>query len=112
MVKKSERVKAYHPRVPHKEGCMCAVCGSKRLKLEALVEPEVVIEPEIVAPPPPPTEVRLDSLPIPDKFMLGGQEHLVRERVEDMVLICNLVTSENMTLGGATMVLPIKKPIK
>ena len=107
MVKESERRKDYRPRAPHKEGCMCAMCKSKRGAGEGLVPPPA--EPEIIAPPPlPPTEVRLDSLPITAKFELGGQKYQVGERVESMAVICNLVTSQTMTLGGATKVKPIK----
>lgn len=112
MVKESKRKKAYHPRASHKEGCMCAVCKAKRVKQEvpALIEPEiseVLVKPEILIPPPP-TEVRLDSLLNATKFMLGGQEHLVKEKVEGMVVCYNLFVNDTMTFGGATMVKPIK----
>ena len=117
MVKESEREKAYHPRVPHKEGCMCVVCKTKRAKLEApLVEPEIVaelemvIEPEIVAPPPPPppVKVRLDSLPVAAKFEYKGEKCQVNDKIEGMVVIYNLFVNDSATLGGSTMVKPIE----
>ena len=117
MVKDSERKKAYQPRAPHKEGCMCAVCKAKRNKgISHQIIPEVVappIELEIVAPPPPPpppppTEVRLDSLPVGTKFLLGGQECRAGEKVDGVVVCYNLFLNDTMTLGGATKVEPIK----
>lgn len=99
MVKESERKRAYRPRAPHKEGCACVVCIAKRAPL---AEIEVKI-----SPPPPPTEVRLDSIPISTKFELAGQECLVKERVEGMVVCYNLAISDTATLSGATMVKPV-----
>lgn len=99
------------PRAPHKEGCICVVCKAKRAKLEAPPESEMAVEPEIIIaspPPSPPTEVRLDSLPIATKFELSGQENRVGEMIEGMVVCYNLFINDTMTLSGATMVKPIK----
>ena len=95
-------------RAPHKEGCMCVVCKSKRGVGEViaplLVEPEIAIAP----PPPPPTEVRLDSLLSAAKFELEGQKHRVGVKFEGMVVCYNLAINDSATLGGSTMVKPIK----
>lgn len=100
------------PRSPHKEGCMCAVCRRKRAKVESVlpVEPKIVIEPEIVPPslPSSPIEVRLDSLPLATKFIYHGQEHQVNERVEGIVVCYSLFLNDTVTLGGSTLVKPIK----
>jgi len=98
MVKESERKKAYHPRAPHKEGCLCGPCKAKRGVGE-----------EISPPPDEPvlttiTEVRLDSLPSKAKFMLNGQAHMVKEHVEGMVVSYNFAESDTSTLSGSTMV--------
>ena len=96
-------------RAPHKAGCMCVVCKAKRAKLEI---PEVLAEPEIVAPPPLPpplpARVRLDSLCMAAKFLFGGQKHRVGDKLEGLVVCHNTATNESATLGGSTMVEPIK----
>ncbi len=104
-IKDSERKKAYHPRGPHREGCMCTVCVRKRGKGEVKAPPPV--ESEIIASPSPPAEVRLDSLRVAAKFELGGQEYRVKERVDDVVACYNLAINESATLGGSTKVKPI-----
>ena len=93
-------------RAPHKEGCMCVVCKSKRGMGEAIVLTPA--EPEIIVPPPPLTEVRLDSLLSAAKFVLGGQEHRVGQKIEGMVVCYNLAINDTATFGGSTMVKPIK----
>ena len=104
---------AVKTRAPHKEGCMCVVCKRKSAGLESqpLVEPEITPEPEIVAPPlspPLPAKVRLDSLLSTNKFLLGGQEHRVGEKIEGMVVCYNLTINDTATLSGSTMVKLIK----
>jgi len=85
---------------------MCVVCKSKRGVGEVIASPSV--EPEIIAPPPPLTEVRLDSVPSATKFVLGGQEHRVGEKFEGMVVCYNLAINDTITLSGSIMVKPIK----
>ena len=86
---------------------MCVVCKSKRGVGEViaplLVEPEIAVAP----PPPPPTEVRLDSLLSAAKFVLGGQEHRVGQKIEGMIVCYNLAINDTATFGGSTMVKPI-----
>ena len=89
-------------RAAHKDGCMCAVCKGIRAKMEAPVEPE------IIAPPPPPTEVRLDSVPSAAKFELGGKEYRVGEKFEGMVVCYNLFVNETLTFVGSTKVKPVE----
>ncbi len=101
MVKASERKKAYHPRGPHKEGCMCAPCKAKRGVGETITLPT---EPERT---PLPTEVRLDSLASKRRFKLRGEESMVKEHIEGMVVCYNLTLADTMTLGGSTKVEPI-----
>ena len=103
-------------RAPHKEGCRCAVCKSKRGVVEPMVlpsiepeVPEVIVKLEETTPPPlsPPADVRLDSLPSTAKFILGGQEYRVGQKVEGMVVCYNLAINDTVTIGGLTMVRPI-----
>lgn len=90
----SKRKRAYRSRGPHKEGCLCAVCKKREAPALAPVAP-------------PPTEVRLDSLPSTTKFMLGGQEYRVGQKFESMVVCYNLILNDNATFGGSTKVKPI-----
>lgn len=106
MVKGSERKKDYHPRGPHKEGCLCAICKAKR---EAVIPtPQSFITRVERQLPPPIPEVRLDSLAVKSRFQLRGEENLVKEKIEGMVVCYNLALRDTTTLGGATMVEPIK----
>ena len=96
------------PREGHKPDCQCVVCRKMREKAareSIAVTPKVAIA--VTPPSPPPTEVRLDSLPLAAKFMLGAQECRVGERVESMVVCYNLFINDTMTLGGSTIVKPI-----
>ena len=104
VVKESERKKPYHLRGPHKEGCLCGVCKRKRTTQE--VSPPFQLT--TIPPPPPPVEVRLDSLRVKARFKIGKQEHLIKEHIEGMVVCYNLFTNDTVTLGGATIVEPIK----
>lgn len=120
MVKESEQKKAYHPRAAHKEGCLCGVCKSKRVKL-AIVEPEVVAEPEIIVPPPP-AKVRLGTLNTRDLFELNGQRYRVGEVTGELSVCALLIFRNNgpdpadqswalvktVSMGKATMVQPVK----
>ncbi|MDZ4230658.1 MAG: hypothetical protein U1B77_02440 [Dehalococcoidales bacterium] len=106
MVKDADRKKAYHPRAPHKKDCLCSPCKAKRGTPPPAPAEEIKATPESMAPAPP-AEVRLDSLIPKNRFELGGQEHMVKEGVEGMVVVCNLVTSEIATLAGFTIVRPL-----
>lgn len=111
-MKESNRVKPYHPRAAHKEGCLCAACKRTRAKLAS---PPPTPEPllgqlETIPPPPtpaPPVMVRIDSLAPKARFKLRGHEHMVKEYVEGMVVCYNLAEQNAATLGGSTMVEPI-----
>lgn len=92
MVKESNRVKAYRPRAAHKDGCLCSVCKSKRSKLEI---PEVVAEPVVIAPPPPPVEVRLGTLNTKDLFVLNGLRYRVGEKTSELCVCAQLVWRSN-----------------
>ena len=99
MVTEKKRVRAYNPRGPHKEGCLCVVCKAKR---PAGPPPAPAIEEPLLK------VVRLDSLPVKARFIRDRQEHMVKEHVEGMVVCYNLSVQDSMTLGGATVVEPIK----
>ena len=101
MVKESERKREYRPRAPHQPGCGCAVCRIKDAAPEILPPTQAEIEDGI-------RPVRLDSLSPTSQFNLDGQKYLAKEGVEGMVVCCNLSTNDTATLGGSTMVKPIK----
>ena len=110
MVKESERKRPYRPRAPHKEGCECGVCKS-HLKVETVAPPffqgPLVITPAS-PPPPPPTRVRIDSLAPTMQFTSEGVKYQVNEKIEGMIVCYNFLTNATETLGGSTMVEPIK----
>jgi hypothetical protein len=95
------------PREPHKEGCACVVCRAKRESATSRLPELVIIAPTPIPPPPSIIEVKLSSLSATNRFRFVGQEHLVREKLEDVVVCYNLFTNDTVTLGGSTMVKPI-----
>ena len=126
MVKASERVKAYHPRAPHKEGCMCAPCKTKREVGEVIAQPTGEAAPSLVTRivnviPPEKDPVMLGSLKTKDLFKLDGLRHRVGE-ITPEVIVCHQLSwvangpapSDNYwrvlkskSLGTSTMVIPI-----
>ena len=101
-------VKKGVPRAPHKEGCLCVICKAKHREVSSPLPELRIILPPSPEPAPEKIEARLDSLPNASKFELGGQQHVVKEGVEGMVVCYNLAINDTVTLGGSTMVKPIK----
>lgn len=110
MPKKGEK------RAPHKPECKCVVCQKAREK----VTPAPVVAPVISEPPP--SEVRLDSLPITALFQLNDQRYRVAIKEPDCIVCHRLsfrstgpLKTDNMwrvvgqvTLATFTMVKPIR----
>lgn len=99
----------------HKDTCLCVVCQQSRRKaapaaVSAPTPTEVVTPPAIVVVPVllPPATVRLNNLEPNAYFEIGGEKFMVKEKVEGMVVCCNLFTNSTSTLAGFTVVKPIE----
>ena len=84
MVSKDNRIKEYHPRAPHKEGCLCSPCKSKRGVGEVITLPPEVIAPE-------PVTVRLDALKTANCFEYQGKRYRVGDKTPETI-ICQEIT--------------------
>ena len=80
MVKNDERVRSYHTRAPHKEGCLCGPCKSKR-GVGEVITLEVVPPPEVIAPEPP--LVALGSLATAKCFEYQGKRYRVGDKTPE-----------------------------
>jgi len=86
MVKESERRRAYHPRGPHKEGCLCSVCKVKGRKAVGVVVAE---EEKLVLVP-------VSSVPAGRKIEYGGKLYKkVNVNCDRESLCLRLVTEGN-----------------
>ena len=82
MVSKDDRVRPYHTRASHKEGCLCGPCKSKRGVCE-VVTLDVVPPPEVVTPIPEPPLVAIGSLATAKCFEYQGKRYRVGEKTPE-----------------------------
>jgi len=122
MVSKENRTREYHARAPHKEGCMCAPCKTKRGVGEVIKLPPAPDTPPPAAVIEAAAEVPVGSLQAKDLFELNGQRHRVGEKTGEICICAQLafrsgsVPGEDswalvktVSLGYATRVIPIAK---